>query len=51
VFEQLYQVEAVSTEKVLTLASRQGIPIYTLDATNYSQIRPLIALAGADPLY
>lgn len=40
VFEQLYGIESVSTEKILTLANRQGIPIYTIDRSNIDQILP-----------
>ncbi len=47
VFEQLFQVESVSTEKILTLANRSGIPIYTLDRNNIEQIRPLLSLPEA----
>ena len=38
IFEQLYGVESVSTEKILTLANRWNIPIYTIDDTNIDQI-------------
>ena len=40
IFEQLYGVESVSTEKILTLANRWSIPIYTIDDTNIDQILP-----------
>ncbi len=40
VFEQLYRVESVSTEKILALSSRLGIPIFVIDQSNLSQILP-----------
>ena len=40
VFEKLYEIEAVSTEKILALANRQGIPIYTIDSTNVDTALP-----------
>ena len=40
IFEQLYGVESVSTEKILALANRWGIPIYTIDSTNVDTILP-----------
>jgi len=40
VFEKLYDVESVSTEKILALANRQGIPIYTIDSTNVDTVLP-----------
>ncbi|MEA1991698.1 MAG: hypothetical protein U9N58_05825 [Thermodesulfobacteriota bacterium] len=40
VFEKLYDVESVSTEKILALANRQGIPIYTIDSTNVNTVLP-----------
>jgi hypothetical protein len=33
-------VESVSTEKILTLANRWNIPIYTIDETNIDEILP-----------
>ena len=42
VIEQLYGIEAVSTEKILALANRQGIPIYTINRSNIDQILPIL---------
>jgi hypothetical protein len=39
-FENLYDAEAVSTIKILGLANRQGIPIYTVDSTNVDTVLP-----------
>ena len=39
-FENLYDAEAVSTTKILGLANRQGIPIYTIDNTNVDVVLP-----------
>ncbi len=38
--EQLYGTPAVSTERLLTLANRSAIPIFTIDATNIATILP-----------
>ncbi|MHB8156116.1 MAG: hypothetical protein ACYDEQ_01770 [Desulfocucumaceae bacterium] len=43
VFEQLYGIESVSTEKILCLANQQGIPIYTINRDNINQTLPLIS--------
>lgn len=43
VFEQIYGIESVSTEKILSLANQQGILIYTINKDNISQILPLIS--------
>jgi transglutaminase-like putative cysteine protease len=43
VFEQIYGLESVSTEKILYLANQQGIPIYTINQDNINQILPLIS--------
>ncbi len=43
VFEKLHGIESVSTEKILGLANRQGIPIYTINQDNISVILPLIS--------
>jgi Transglutaminase-like superfamily len=43
VFEQLYQIVAVSTEKLLALANDQGIRIYTINQDNISQTLPAIS--------
>lgn len=40
IFEQLYGVESVSTEKILALANRWNIPIYTIDETNINYVLP-----------
>jgi|GEM_PF-5236872 len=42
VFEQLYGIESVSTEKVLTLANRQGLKIYHINRSNAQEIVPLL---------
>lgn len=43
VFEQLYGIDSVSTEKLLYLANQQGIPIYTINRDNLNQTLPLIS--------
>ncbi|MHB8156111.1 MAG: hypothetical protein ACYDEQ_01745 [Desulfocucumaceae bacterium] len=43
VFEQLYGIESVSTEKILYLANQQGIPIYSINRDNINQTLPLIS--------
>ena len=40
IFEQLYGVPSVSTERLLTLANSQGVRIFTIDGTNIAQILP-----------
>lgn len=40
IFEQLYEVESISTIKILTLASQNNIPIYYIDSSNINQILP-----------
>lgn len=40
IFEQTYQIPAVSTERLLKLASRASIPIFTIDASNIARILP-----------
>lgn len=45
VFEQIFLMESVSTEKILTLANRQGIPIYQIDRNNINMILPLLSLS------
>lgn len=42
IFEQLYEVESISTIKILTLASQNNIPIYYIDSSNINQILPQI---------
>jgi hypothetical protein len=40
IFEQLYGVPAVSTERLLTLANSLGVRIFTIDRTNMHDILP-----------
>lgn len=40
VFEQLYEIPAVSTERLLMLANRGGIPIFTISTSNLNQVLP-----------
>jgi len=40
IFEQLDQLPSVSTIKLLVLANRQGIPVFTVDRSNLAQILP-----------
>lgn len=42
IFEQMYQTEAVSTVKILNLASEQGVPIHQLTAENLSSELELV---------
>ncbi|MCL4501751.1 MAG: hypothetical protein M1438_07825 [Deltaproteobacteria bacterium] len=46
VFEQIYGIESVSTEKILYMANQRGIPIYTLNKDNINQILPSLPLAN-----
>lgn len=39
-FEQLYGLDAVSTEKILTLANRRGLRIFAIDRSNAAAILP-----------
>jgi hypothetical protein len=47
VFEQLFDIPSVSTEKLLTLASQQGIPIYTINHENINQILPYLSMPAS----
>lgn len=40
IFEQLFNIPAVSTEKLLQVANSRGIPVFTIDRTNLYQVLP-----------
>jgi transglutaminase-like putative cysteine protease len=40
IFESLYDVDSVSTIKILALANKQGIPVYHVDSTNVDTVLP-----------
>jgi hypothetical protein len=40
IFESLYDVDSVSTIKILSLANKQGIPVYHVDSTNVDTVLP-----------
>jgi RHS repeat-associated protein len=43
-FEEFFHLEAISTVKLLSLASEQGMPIYDIDSTNIDTILPLLGV-------
>jgi len=47
IFEQLYSVPSVSAVKVLQIANQEGIPIYTINATNVNEILPRLQVSEA----
>jgi hypothetical protein len=47
IFEQLYSIPSVSAVKVLQIANQEGIPIYTINATNINEILPRLQVSEA----
>jgi RHS repeat-associated protein len=43
-FEEFFHLEAISTIKLLSLASEQGMPVYDIDSSNINSILPLLGL-------
>ena len=48
VWEAIHGFESVSAVKGLQAAHAQGVPVYTLTASNFSQVFPLLQLAAED---
>ena len=44
IFEQVYELESVSTIRILEEANARGIPIYTINQTNLYDILPVLQL-------
>lgn len=45
VFEQLHRTRSVSAVQLITEANNRGIPVYRIDASNQSQLIPLLRVA------
>ncbi len=45
IFEQLYSVPSVSAVKILQVASEQGVPIYSINASNVDAILPRLQVS------
>ncbi|RLG89753.1 hypothetical protein DRO34_06760, partial [Candidatus Bathyarchaeota archaeon] len=43
-FEEFFLLEAISTVKLLSLANKQGMPIYDIDSSNIGTILPLLGV-------
>ena len=40
IFEQLFDIPSVSTERLLQVANSRGVPVFTIDQSNLNQILP-----------
>jgi hypothetical protein len=45
IYEQMWNVPAVSTIKVLQIANAQGIPIFTISKANFEEVLPLLEVS------